>query len=342
MISCIYQRIGRKDTRKRYVILLGDSDDVPEDRLKDTEVIKVDDEMQLMEVFGKLLIDLDPEVTSGFNICKFDIPYLDTRLGLHDKVWPNFSRIPSEPVTVKTTEWSSAQYGDVSVSVFQCAGRITFDVYPYAERTFKLSKYNLDSVSEYVLGRGKHDVSPQYMFDTYAMTQKAIKSGDSKLMKDAKARMLKVLLYCVEDSELVIDIIEKTNSWPGCLEFSNASGINIEDLYLRGQQISTYALIYNKAVYRGYIVNHIPSEDFYVVGAYVANPTVGLHDNVIVGDLQALYPSIILEGNFCYTTYLPSELNDKVNDADFNIVDFDQEEEYKTEQPDGTKRKRGS
>ena len=341
LISCITQRVGKLDTRKRYAILWGDCNEVPKDKLKGCEVIKVTSEMKLYEEFGKLVNEYDPEIFTGYNINRFDAPYITTRLDLYMKEWPNMSRIPMEKTKIDSKEWSSRAFGKVTAALLQCQGRITFDLYPYADRQFKLPKYDLDTVSRDVLGRGKHDVSPQFMFDTHALMQRAIKTKDSKLMLDAKKKMDKVLYYCIEDSELVLDIFEKVNVWVSSVEFASVSGINIQDLYVRGQQISSFSLIYNKAVSRGCVINHVDIIDMDMSGGFVRDPVKGLHDNVFDVDFTSLYPSIIISENMDYTSLLPPEMNDMVNedDDDFSIIEFEQEEEVKKLNPDGTTKK---
>ena len=57
--------------------------------------------------------------------------------------------------------------------------------------------------------------------------------------------MAKVGLYCVEDSELVVDLIDKTGIWIGLTELSNTVGVSIVDTYSIGQQIRGLSLMYN-------------------------------------------------------------------------------------------------
>jgi DNA polymerase delta subunit 1 len=338
LISCIYQQVGRPETRARYGIVYGQCDHIPEDRMRDCRIIEVDKEMKLIDELARLTNELDPEIFTGYNINKFDLPYLNKRLGLRRKEWPNMSRIPSEPTYAETKDWNSRAFGDVSVSKLISSGRITFDVYPYAERTFKLPFYNLETVGNKVLGRGKHDVSAQYMFDTHRMMQAAIKSGNEDAISDAKDRMMKVMLYCIEDSELVLDIFEKANIWLGSVEFASVSGINIEDLYTRGQQISSFSLIYDVAARSGYVINHVELPDMDMSGGFVRDPIAGLHEPVVTIDFTSLYPSIIIGNNLDYTTLVPPELTDVKldNEEDFRLVEFEQEEEIEKPDEDGT------
>lgn len=339
LISFVYQKVGHPETRQRHAIVLGDCNDVPPEKMRNCIITRVSTEKEEYKAFCDIIKYYRPQILSGYNIDRFDVPYLSKRMGLFNLNWGNFSLIPSEPVSEHDIDWGSKQMGPNKSSQIKAAGFITFDLYPFCERSFKLQKYTLDTVANNVLGRGKHDVSPDYMFETYAMMQEALKTGNKDAIEEAKLRMDKVLLYCIEDSELVLDIFEKTNAWVSSVEFASVSGINIEDLYTRGQQISVYALIYNKAVHKGYVIVKVPSEEFTMSGGFCREPVKGLHDNAYDLDATSLYPTICISSRLDYTNFLPPEFNDSVDDKDFNIIEYDQEEKVKTVLPNGRNKK---
>lgn len=345
MVSCIFHTYLKPELRKRYGIVLGKCDQIPEDVLPNCEIIEVKTEMELLAKMGELIKKHDPEIISGYNINKFDVPYIEKRMGMHDEELPNFSRIPSEPCEIKKTKWKSKAFGLVIAKYLEAQGRITFDIYPYAERQFKLINYTLDTVSKYLLKRGKHDVSPVYMFETHEIMQnclKYVRTRDTDLtltLAEAKERMGKVMRYCIEDAELCLDIFDKTNLWISSVEFASVSGINIADLYTRGQQISSFSLIYNEAAKAGYVINHVDLKHMNMSGGYVREPIKGLHKAITL-DFTSLYPSIMISENMDHTTLVPEELYDQVPDEDCNVHIFDQEEKVVVSNPDGTTTKK--
>src|SRR5690606_11893525 len=68
MISCIYQRYKENKTRKRYGIIIGDCEEIPKERLENCEIIKVNSEYEMVEAFGRVVNETDPEILLGYNI----------------------------------------------------------------------------------------------------------------------------------------------------------------------------------------------------------------------------------------------------------------------------------
>lgn len=117
----------------------------------------------------------------------------------------------------------------------------------------------------------------------------------------------KLLNYAIEDSELTIDLFEKLNVWYASREFSNVSGISIEDLYTRGQQISGYSIIYDLASREGFVIVREKFARIPYKGAIVQHPIPGLYRNIICLDFASLYPTIIMAHNLCWSTYIRKE-----------------------------------
>jgi len=332
MVSLICGRyMGGPDKiekRINYIVVYGDINDIPQEKIEGNKVIIVDNEMDLFEEQGKIVKEYDPEMISGFNINKFDVSYFKDRHDLYEKKIFNSSRIPSEPTTIYTTEWESRAFGLVSASFFDDQGRITFDLFPYCERSLKLVRYNLNTVAKSLVNAEKDDVTPEFMFLTFKkwkkLTNKGITSGPE--YQQVKDDLTTVAEYCIKDSVLVFDILEKTNMWIILNEYANASGVNIEDLYTRGQQISSFSLVYNEAATRGFVINHIDMKDMNMSGGFVRDPIKGLHDNTITLDFTSLYPTICISENLDYTTLVPPLMEPYVKDEDCNVHDFEQEE----------------
>nr|QBK90645.1 MAG: DNA polymerase elongation subunit family B [Pithovirus LCPAC104] len=343
MISCIFQKISHPETRKRFLIILGDCNDV-----EDVEIIRVNSEKELCDKFIDLISELDPEIISGYNIYGFDYPYLDTRLKRKLQTWKNNgNRIINTKSDLYSKIWNSSGYGYNEINYLNFYGRISIDMYPYIKRDYKLPKYNLETVAKFFINRGKHDISAVDMFKIYEKTILAKKidfyvkknlqdinpfviEEASNFIISSKEEMTKVALYCIEDSELVIDIFEKINTWIGLVELSNIVGVNIIDLITRGQQIRGISQIYDICSRNGYVIDEKIVENNKYSGAFVFEPNPGLYDNVICLDFKSLYPSIIIAKNICYTTLIPPELYNTIPDEDCNIIEWNEESEEDT------------
>ena len=351
MISCIYQRYRDHRSRKRYGVIIGDCNHIPKDKLDDCEIIKVNSEYEMIEAFAKIVNLTDPEIITGYNILSFDYPYLDHRVKRCLKEWPEMSRIAGERAYMTSKNWKSGAYGHQSINILQMEGRISIDLLPIVKRDYKLDKYDLNSVCKKFINKTKHDVKATEMFIIYEdmrnMLTKLVEINEEsqnnpsllddpdyikrkdKAQEDfdkAKDETTKVMEYCIQDSELVIDLMEKMNIWVGLVEMSNIVGTTIVELFTRGQQVRCVSQLYDLAARMGFILDKRDVPGFKFAGGYVHEPIPGLHENIICLDFSSLYPSIMMAFNICYTTLVPPELENCVPDEECNIIDFDQDE----------------
>ena len=351
MISAIYQKYQTKESRRRYGIIIGDCNHIPPEKLEHCEIIRVDNELEMVEAFARVTNETDPEIITGYNILGFDYPYLDHRIKRRLKEWPAMGRLHGDQTHMTSKTWASGAYGHQSINILQMEGRISIDMLPVVKRDHKLPMYNLDTVCKHFLGTSKHDVTAPQMFQIYEDMRNSLRElvGIIQEEKDnpglklfpphiirretaqikfdaAKAETTRVMEYCIQDSELVIDLMEKLGSWVALVEMSSIVGVTIVDLFTRGQQVRCMSQLYDLAASMGYVLDKRDAPTFSFKGGTVFEPVPGLYDNIPCWDFASLYPSIIQEMNICYTTLVPPELEHVVPDEDCNVIEFDQEE----------------
>lgn len=321
-ISMIYQQLGKKETRKRTCLILGQCDDI-----SNGDIECFSDEVKLIDRFAEIIRILDPDIITGYNILGFDNKYILGRLKISNinDIIPNMGRLREEPTIEKEIKWKSSGYGNNIITLFEIPGRITIDLLPLVRRSYKLPKYTLEVVSQFFLGRGKHDVTPKQMFEAFEENQSAINGGCPIRLKEARESMKKIVEYCVEDSELTIDLFEFLNIWYSLVEESAINGVTIMELFTRGQTVRVQSLIYHEAHKRGMVVDRKDKSDATYSGAHVFSPIAGLYDFLICLDFASLYPSIIRALNICFTTLVKHR--GKLEDTDVTKIEFDQEEE---------------
>jgi DNA polymerase elongation subunit (family B) len=314
MISAVVQRYFDKDSEKEKYIITH----VPFDESKiDAQVIQVDDEEELLDKFQDLICELRPQIITGFNIYGFDFSYITARLGVYLKTWKNIGLLKEEFPEIKEVSWESSAYGQQKMIYPRASGIITIDLMRFVSREYKLPTYSLNTVSDTFLGRKKHDVSHEFIFESY----------DAFLNKredyeKSRERFNQVILYCIEDANLVLDIFKVLNLWITLVEMSNIFYVAITDLYTRGQQIRCFNQLYKKSKEKELFVIEKKKDEFKSYeGADVIEPRQGIHDYVICLDFKSLYPSIIIQKNICYTTFIenPSEEIKK----DCNVISWD-------------------
>jgi len=305
MISMIFQEGNR---RTRYLIT-----HVPVFEIPDVNLIRVENELELLHKFQDMILQEDPDVIIGYNIFGFDYYYMHTRLGMYLEEWKNIGRICNITPKLKDISWESSAYGEQKIRFLRMNGRISIDLLQVIRRDYKLPQYNLDTVAKEFLGRGKHDVEHSFIFQTFYHHLQG---------KEVTEEFTKISKYCLEDSNLVLDLFEKLNLWIALTELSCIVHVPIVSLITRGQQIRCFSQIYHLASKRGVIINRRKEEKRDYKGANVIEPTQGLHEHVICLDFKSLYPSIIMSHNICYTTFV---LDKNIKDNECHVIEWDDE-----------------
>lgn len=364
IISCIYQRLGDIESRKRIGIIYGDCHDIDPSKLENCQIIRADSEINLIEEFGKVIKELDPEILIGYNILSFDNPYLEHRIKRLLRKWPDIGRIPNKLPVSKPTSWRSNAYTRNTLVYVNIDGRISIDMYRIIRRDYKMDKYDLNTVSKFFINKSKHDIdikktfamyenynnclrdlikhiasrldyhiekNSQYNITTLSKLEKRYNfdnDAEMQIYRDkyvmAKNEMTKIMEYCIQDSELVVDLMEKMKTWIGLIELSNIVGVSIVDLFTHGQQIRCYSQLYDIAATQGFIIDKRENPSYGFSGGFVHDPIPGLYENIICLDFASLYPSIIMAYNICYTTLVPPDAD--VPDDMCHVIDFEQDE----------------
>lgn len=268
------------------------------DEIEDTEIIYCKTEELLLLKYAEFVREFDPSVIIGYNILKFDIPYMVNKAKLL-KIQDDFNTqgiIDGEKGYLTVKKWKSSAFGFQTFEFVDHKGRIFIDLYPVIERDYKLDNYKLNTVAQVFLhGDKKDDV-------TVIDINNAHKTRDPALVG-------LVGKYCVKDSELVLNIFNKINCWVGMCEMAKTCNVQIMDLFSSGQQIRVFSQVYKYTHNNGYIIdkqNYNSAISGYE-GAYVVTPIPGMYANIIPFDFNSLYPTSIIAYNIDYTSHITKE-----------------------------------
>lgn len=335
MLSCVYQQLRMPETRRKILICIGGCNPI-----KGAEVRHAKDEFDLVRIFADIVVELDPEVITGYNTFSYDYPYLDARIKARMLDWPHMGRLIGRDPEMTSKSWKSGAYGHNSINNLVMEGRINIDMLPIIRRDYKLDKYDLDFVSKFFIKKGKHDIKSKQMFviyeqvrvaeATYLKAQAAMEdmTAVAEQLYDAYEEMARVGAYCLEDSVLPIELFEKLNVWIGLIELSCIVGVTILELFTRGQQVRCLSQIYDLASSLDYVIDKRSAPKLFYNGGFVGDPKPGLYDNIICLDFASLYPSIMMAYNICYTTLVKKEMDSYIPDSICNVNEFDQEEPF--------------
>jgi len=333
MISCIFKKYKIPNTLKRYGIIIGDCNQIPAERLDQCTLIHVTNEVTLVDAFGQVVKETDPDIMIGYNILGYDYPYVDHRLKRQIKQWPSsFSRIIGETPKMTSNNWVSKAYGHNALNTLNMSGRISIDLLPVVRRDYKFESYTLNYVSKKFINKQKMDISAKEMFSIFEQLQEAVFACEKEQTQDnldklekAKEKTTEVMEYCIRDSELCIELMEKLDVWVGMIELSNIVGVTIVEIFTKGQQVRCVSQLYDLAAKRNYVLNKREAPTYGFKGGSVQKPIPGLYDCIICLDFKSLYPSIIQAFNICYTTLVSPQHVQIIPDDQCHVIEFDQE-----------------
>ncbi|KAL0378216.1 UNVERIFIED_CONTAM: DNA polymerase delta catalytic subunit [Sesamum radiatum] len=267
------------------------------------DVMSFDTEKELLLAWRDFVREVDPDIIIGYNICKFDLPYLIQRaevLGIAE--FPILGRIRNSRVRVKDTTFSSRQYGTRESKEVTVEGRLQFDLLQAMQREHKLSSYSLNSVSAHFLNEQKEDVHHSIISD--------LQNGNSETRR-------RLAVYCLKDAYLPQRLLDKLMFVYNYVEMARVTGVPISFLLSRGQSIKVLSQLLRKAKQKNLVIPNVKqagSEQGTYEGATVLEARAGFYEKPIATlDFASLYPSIMMAYNLCYCTLVTSEDARKLN-----------------------------
>ena len=171
-------------------------------------------------------------------------------------------------------------------------GRIQLDMIAHMLREHKLSSYSLNSVCFEFLQQQKEDVHHSILLDLFNGT--------------AETRR-RIATYCLKDAYLPLKLMDKLLCLYNYTEMARVTGVPINMLLNRGQQIKVASQLYRKAREVDMVIPTVRSKrgDDTFEGAFVLDPEKGFYQNPIATlDFASLYPSIMMAHNLCYTSLI--------------------------------------
>jgi DNA polymerase delta subunit 1 len=263
------------------------------------DVVSFDTEREMLEAFQKYLHEKDVDIITGWNIFGFDLEYIFKRahmVGCNPEFF-NLGKLKDPPSELVMKKLSSSALGDNFLKLLPMSGRFIFDLFHEVKKGYKLDSYKLNEVSKLYLGDQKIDMPPKEMFARY-------KEGDP-------VKLGEVAEYCIKDTLLPHKLLKKLCTLLNLLEMAKATWVPLCFLVERGQQIKVFSQLTKKARELGYMVptikyGSLPEEPY--EGATVLEAHKGAYYTPITAlDFEALYPSIMMAHNLCYSTLVMDE-----------------------------------
>ena len=235
-------------------------------------------EKEIVERFVKLIDELDPDIISGYNIDGYDLPVLIERAAKH-----GIARLPLAR--------DHSTFFHMGERFWRVDGRILTDVWWAVRAEMRPKQETLDYVAKHLLGEGKHELQRR------------------RIDEEWEADRDKVIRYCIQDAELSLRILERVRRIEKTLDLAAVSKLPLEDV-LHGRTSNLIDSILIRAADRAKVA--VPMMKMrggrveQIEGGYVHSLQPGLYEWVISLDFRAMYPSLIIENNICFTTVSPN------------------------------------
>ena len=263
------------------------------------DVVSFDTEREMLEAFQKYIHEKDIDIITGWNIFGFDLEYMYTRAHMVDcsPEFFNLGKLHDPPSELLMKKLSSSALGDNFLKLLPMSGRFIFDLFHEVKKGYKLDSYKLNEVSKLYLGDQKIDMPPKEMF--------------ARFIEEDPVKLGEVAEYCIKDTLLPHRLLKKLCTLLNLLEMAKATWVPLCFLVERGQQIKVFSQLSKKARELGYMVPTIkygalPEEPY--EGATVLEAQKGAYYTPITAlDFEALYPSIMMAHNLCYSTLVMDE-----------------------------------
>ena len=270
-------------------------------KINGDDILSFENEKEMLKEFINIIDSYDPDIILGYNILRFDFPFLLKRLE-KNKLPKTLGRCSTKPATHK----KFGQTERVNVP-----GRIVVDPYQILQEynkkgMLRFKRFGLGDVAEQVIGEGKIDISHSQIKEIWE--------------KGSKEELRKLIDYAIKDSEITYKLFNTLKLIDTYLALSRVSGALLQDVLDGGEASRLEILLIREFDRHDFVVPLKPSDKEVMKrteerslkglkGALVLDPVVGFHKNVIYLDFASMYPKIIIGYNICPTTILTKEFD---------------------------------
>lgn len=237
-------------------------------------------EKKLLEAFAKKVLEIDPDIITGWNVIDFDLRVLRDRFQYY-KI-PFIIGRTEEPVKVRI----ESQF--MKGSSAEIVGRQVLDGIALLKNSFiKLEDYKLDTAAQTFLGKKKTiDFAKK---DTAGNSISKARQIEELYQKNPE----KLAEYNLRDAELVLEILEAKNLINLVIQRSMLTGMQLDRV--SASIASLDSLYLRETRRRGYVCNSVQYSETEerIKGGFVRTSIPGIYDWIVVCDFKSLYPSII-------------------------------------------------
>lgn len=271
-------------------VVLSHADDARTYKLEDFTLETFESEKSMLSRFVDLVLRMDPDMITGWNVLNFDLWFIATRANIC--VVPMRLGRDGSRIRAWKKETHTRAHGTRVTKMFDAHGRIIFDSLAVFQKILSEPSYKLQSMVVKHLGKSKEDMPYAEIFPS---------------MRTHEGR-LRVASYCYTDSLLVLELLAHFKILHRFSGIVSVTGCPLNKVIHGGQQIRCFSALLRE------VRTHSPGTAFpdteevfegTYQGATVITPRVGATEDVIATlDFAALYPNIMRAWNMCWSTMI--------------------------------------
>lgn len=234
------------------------------------------DERHILEEFGRIVVEEDPDVITGYNIGGYDFPLLAER-----------AKVTGLTTLPLGRERSGAR--EMGDRLWKVTGRAVADAWWFARTELRPKQETLQYVARTYLGDSKLDVDRRNM--------------DEEWTKDPA----RVMEYCEHDADLALRLLQRLRTTEKAADLATVAHLPLEEGMNGRTSLFIDAILIPRADAQnvGVPTSHFAGREAPIEGGYVHAIRPGRYEWVVVLDFKSMYPSIIISRNLCFTTLSP-------------------------------------
>ncbi|KAI0296211.1 hypothetical protein BC826DRAFT_1005902 [Russula brevipes] len=291
-LAAIFYSFQDSDLRKG-VILVG-SAPLDSRALRDIPSQVVATELDLLNTVVDLVLDLDPDVVSGWEVQSSSWGYLGARgkqYGLD--IGELISRAPGG-----TSSNNSDQWGIRHTSTFRVAGRHVLNLWRIMRVELELSMYTIENTGFTCSVDGMW--IPKYSSSTLTEWYNS----------PVPAHRARLFHHLLGHTVLVLEMLDAADIIPKTAEFARVFGVDFFSVISRGSQFKVESFMFRIAKPESFVLRSPSKREVGTQNAaecmpLIMEPLSAFYNSpLVVLDFQSLYPSVMVAYNYCYSTCL--------------------------------------
>ena len=252
------------------------------------------EEADIMEGMTKLLRLEDPDFITGYNIDNFDLPRMEERMdvlsgrsSVDKEALYGWGRVPMLQSQSDRRKFPKRQQN----RVWRIPGRVPLDAWWQVRQTLRPERESLRYVSKLLWPEDE---------EMHKLEVEA-----SQMDREWAERPDEVLEYCVRDTILPLDILDRLQSVARKEALASVSLTTVETASVGTTSQWIDSLVIRLADRTGVAVPTTisgPRRRDQIAGGYVHEVDAGISPWIVVLDFKSMYPSIMISSNICSTT----------------------------------------